>query len=1141
MTQDPPRHILQRVALDRWLRRAQPRQATPPQTVVGDVPAARPLASAQALAGRHRVPFVTFGVIGAAVFAAGLGLQVLLVEVWHLSPVVSYVVLGAAAIQASFLLNRRFTWRDRDAPFWVACYRFNVQKIVTTILNFLMYIGLISLGVNYLVANVLTTAAFTLANYALGHSWSFADGRGSTAEPPAHTPAPLPAGSTPASPLPTVSAIVPCRGNEATIRATVESLLAQDYPVLTEIILVGSTSDTTWRGLHGITDPRLIILEVVPEPDLCDPNVKRDRGIRHSNGQLVALVDSDIVMPRCWVSRAVASMYSSEVPCVAGGMKSIHDSFWGRYVDGTRLGAKTPRVPVPYLVTRESFGRWSNKPPITANVLLTRELYEQCPLDVSWSYGYEDYEWFWRIARAGYRVLFSNQLDGRHHHRRGLVRLAREYLRSAEGCARLIATHPDCPLARKRALQATLITFAAITAAVLAGFSIAHGHAVYPLGGVAALAACGVAWEYRKQKTLESLAHPFITGILAAIYIFGIFRGLAKQLSLTCARRIRSAVRLRQAGRHRAPKPQPVQVVPAATQSAIDVPGGYSENPDLAHLTPLNTQAATEAGDPALPVDSLQVLRAPRQPSWGSRVRAQFPVSLFAILAVQAALSLSLVWSNTAFGDEANYLWLGHLDWSHWLHGTQIPPFIPPTLSGSAVIYPPIGAMADSVAHLAGARILSLCFMMAATALIYWATTRLDSKRAGLFAAGVWVVSAPTLRLAFATYDALSVSLTALAIWCAVQAAFSRHRGKFVAATAVSIALANATAYSGIVIDPALAGFAFLVWSLRMSLRKALACTAWLVAGWLVTFWIAMSPGGSWTGLVTTVLARPTVTDRQSVSLILQTSWREAGLIIVLAAAGAVLACTSAVRRREKALLLLLACASLLVAVGQIHEQTAWALDKHLAYSELFGAIAAGYALSRMLKLTKPARRGIYAAAVAAILFAFPAIGGIEEAWSNYHDWPNAKVFISAFRPLAAKTNGNLFVSSAESIPEYYTPQGHDWVRWGGCNISLNPHIPQSRWPQFYTSGLHHGNCGLVCLFYNTLAPGLTVRGPRAGDQLRLLGFETEHSSPFMSGLTALTVAVESDHQYRIVATGPLNSSYSSGLYVIWQKRGDAR
>ncbi len=33
------------------------------------------------------------------------------------------------------------------------------------------------------------------------------------------------------------------------------------------------------------------------------------------------------------------------------------------------------------------------------------------------------------------------------------------------------------------------------------------------------------------------------------------------------------------------------------------------------------------------------------------------------------------MWSNTAFPDEALYLWAGHLEWSHWLYGTAIPAF----------------------------------------------------------------------------------------------------------------------------------------------------------------------------------------------------------------------------------------------------------------------------------------------------------------------------------------------------------------------------------------------------------------------------------------------------------------------------------
>ena len=79
------------------------------------------------------------------------------------------------------------------------------------------------------------------------------------------------------------------------------------------------------------------------------------------------------------------------------------------------------------------------------------------------------------------------------------------------------------------------------------------------------------------------------------------------------------------------------------------------------------------------------------------------PLPLVAILIAQAALSLRLVRSSTAYTDEALYLWAGHLEWAHWLHGTTLPAF-PTFFSGAPVIYPPLGALADSIGGLAGAR-----------------------------------------------------------------------------------------------------------------------------------------------------------------------------------------------------------------------------------------------------------------------------------------------------------------------------------------------------------------------------------------------------------------------------------------------------
>ena len=146
-------------------------------------------------------------------------------------------------------------------------------------------------------------------------------------------------------------------------------------------------------------------------------------------------------------------------------------------------------------------------------------------------------------------------------------------------------------------------------------------------------------------------------------------------------------------------------------------------------------------------------------------IRERMPWPLLAVLGVQTALSVSMVRARTAFGDEALYLNAGHLDWSHWLHGTQLPDY-QTWFSGAPVLYPPIGAIADSLGGLTAARLLSLVFMLGVTSFLWSTATRLlADERAAFFAAALFAVLAPTLHVgSFATYDALALLLLAAAI-----------------------------------------------------------------------------------------------------------------------------------------------------------------------------------------------------------------------------------------------------------------------------------------------------------------------------------------------------------------------------------------
>jgi Dolichyl-phosphate-mannose-protein mannosyltransferase len=157
--------------------------------------------------------------------------------------------------------------------------------------------------------------------------------------------------------------------------------------------------------------------------------------------------------------------------------------------------------------------------------------------------------------------------------------------------------------------------------------------------------------------------------------------------------------------------------------------------------------------------------RAPR-PGWG----------LGAVLLVQAGLSVRLVWTDTAFQDEALYLRAGHLEWAHWLHHAPIPDF-PAYFSGAPVAYPLLGALADSGGGLAGARLLSLAFMLGGTALLWATTTRLYGRRAALLACGLFATLAGTQFLgSLATFDAPALFLLALASWLGVRAVIGPAR-----------------------------------------------------------------------------------------------------------------------------------------------------------------------------------------------------------------------------------------------------------------------------------------------------------------------------------------------------------------------------
>jgi 4-amino-4-deoxy-L-arabinose transferase-like glycosyltransferase len=476
-------------------------------------------------------------------------------------------------------------------------------------------------------------------------------------------------------------------------------------------------------------------------------------------------------------------------------------------------------------------------------------------------------------------------------------------------------------------------------------------------------------------------------------------------------------------------------VAPAASVSGMPViapRAGAVEIAAPAELVPSQRTGVLVRPAPAHPADHglarQTPLALPEGPAKPPRRFAHLPgLSLMiVILTVQAALSARLLTSNTAFDNEARYLRAGHLQWAHWLHGISIPAYAT-RFSGSPVVYPPIGALADSLGGLTGARILSLCFMLGATCLLWGTAARLFGRPAAYFAAGLFAVLGPTLHLgAFATFDAMGIFLIALAAWCACGRRTMQDATGWILGCAAALVLANATKYATAIFDPVIVIIAVLSACPYPGGKAALRRGALLVTCVAGSLAALLRIGGPWyvTGIgQTTTLRQP---GAESITRVLAEAWGWTAVVVVVALAGLALSLMRKSGRTDGLMIFTLAASCVLVPVEQMRDHTVVSLAEHVDIGAWFACIAGGYALAVLASLPRPrwVRFGLVTCMGAALTLV--AAAGVSQAQAMVN-WPASTQLISSLRPLV--WHGGRFLAENDDVPQYYLP-GTSWRQW---------------------------------------------------------------------------------------------------------------
>jgi hypothetical protein len=390
------------------------------------------------------------------------------------------------------------------------------------------------------------------------------------------------------------------------------------------------------------------------------------------------------------------------------------------------------------------------------------------------------------------------------------------------------------------------------------------------------------------------------------------------------------------------------------------------------------------------------------------------------IMLLQEALTLRM--SNTAFEDEALYLYVGHLEIAHFLHGAALQGDYPSYFSGAPVLYPVLGALADHIGGLQAARALSLLEMLAVTGLIYAMTRRLFNERVALCAAVVYAVTEPALFLGhLATYDATALFLLTLATWLAVR--FSSGARPLYLLAAPVLVLAVATKYATLLWVPSVIALAGLTASPKIG-RKAVVTSAALGAATVaLLLGVARLAGSDYmAGFKFTTLDR--FEGDASVSSLLWDSAQWIGVPFLLAVIGVV--CWTVrpftdrgervgpggSRLRRALLGGVMAASALLAPIQQIRIHTETSLFKHVGFGLMLAAPIAGVGLSRVIG--DHFRR----TQVGIAIWGVSLVVGMSTANSQFDGWPSSTAFIHEFSHYARP--GERYLVEVDEVPIYY-------------------------------------------------------------------------------------------------------------------------
>jgi hypothetical protein len=223
-------------------------------------------------------------------------------------------------------------------------------------------------------------------------------------------------------------------------------------------------------------------------------------------------------------------------------------------------------------------------------------------------------------------------------------------------------------------------------------------------------------------------------------------------------------------------------------------------------------------------------------------------------------------------------------------------------------------------------------------------------------------------------------------------------------------------------------------------------------------------------------------------------------------------------------LLGVMAATALLGPLEQARLHTADSLNKHVGLGAWFAAIAAGYAVDKLITATPAGRPRAVTTSALIVALVFPVSLGASQSLQFCTDWPDSASFIAIIRPLVERGTGPILVEDP-SIAEYYLHVQSQWTRWSSTRNIVLPSGISTGGPSASAGVVGPGNAGT---FGSKIASGyFTLIALNFADTTRLdhqLKADIVSSGHYSSSV-------------QVVPYGTDRGTATFGTYIIWHRK----